>query len=157
MGSIDINGNQLIDYEEFIAATIHLNKLNREDLMMEAFKYFDKDNSGFITQDELMVGCLPTRGVHQRDKRLVDQGNLAARVGDTNLTQAAEMQRCRVVQFSTMPAAKDAAIPKLLQSAQKLLTAERAAGESGRMPAGRPFRACESEQGGTFNPVIKQW
>lgn len=99
MGSIDINGNQLIDYEEFIAATIHLNKLNREDLMMEAFKYFDKDNSGFITQDELMVSCLPTRGVDQRGKGLVDQGNLAARVVDTNLMQAAEgaaMQGCAV-------------------------------------------------------------
>ena len=77
MGSIDINGNQLIDYEEFIAATIHLNKLNREDLMMEAFKYFDKDNSGFITQDELMVGCLATRGVDQRGERLIEQGDLA--------------------------------------------------------------------------------
>ncbi len=55
VGQIDVNGNQLIDYEEFIAATIHLNKLGREDLMMEAFKFFDKDNSGFITEDELFV------------------------------------------------------------------------------------------------------
>uniref|UniRef100_A0A7S2QUB8 Calcium-dependent protein kinase n=1 Tax=Chlamydomonas chlamydogama TaxID=225041 RepID=A0A7S2QUB8_9CHLO len=50
---IDVNGNQKIDYEEFLAATIHLNKLNREEVMVEAFKYFDKDNSGFITRDEL--------------------------------------------------------------------------------------------------------
>ena len=55
VGSIDVNGNQLIDYEEFIAATIHLSKLNREDMMMEAFKHFDKDNSGFITSEELKV------------------------------------------------------------------------------------------------------
>lgn len=58
MEKIDVNGNQKIDYEEFIAATIHLNKLNREELMVEAFKYFDKDNSGFITQEELHVRSL---------------------------------------------------------------------------------------------------
>ncbi len=29
-----MNGNQLIDYEEFIAATIHLNKLNREEVIV---------------------------------------------------------------------------------------------------------------------------
>ncbi len=50
MDSIDVNGNQKIDYEEFLAATMHMNKLNRDDVMMEAFKYFDKDGSGFITK-----------------------------------------------------------------------------------------------------------
>ena len=56
VGLIDVNGNQLIDYEEFIAATIHLSKLNREEVMHDAFKHFDKDNSGFITAEELHVG-----------------------------------------------------------------------------------------------------
>lgn len=55
LDSIDINGDQKIDYEEFIAATMHLNKLNREDLMIKAFKFFDKDDSGFITEDELLA------------------------------------------------------------------------------------------------------
>ena len=40
--------------QEFIAATIHLNKLEREDLMVEAFKFFDRDNSGLITHEELI-------------------------------------------------------------------------------------------------------
>ena len=56
VGLIDVNGNQLIDYEEFIAATIHLSKLNRDEVMHDAFKHFDKDNSGFITAEELHVG-----------------------------------------------------------------------------------------------------
>ncbi len=30
-----------IDYEEFLAATMHLNKLSREENMMAAFEYFD--------------------------------------------------------------------------------------------------------------------
>eukprot|EP00798_Chlamydomonas_sp_ICE-L_P004948 gene4948-34724_t len=50
---LDVDGNNTIDYEEFLAATLHMNKLNREETMMEAFKYFDKDGSGHITKEEL--------------------------------------------------------------------------------------------------------
>ena len=58
MDLIDVNGNQKIDYEEFLAATMHLNKLNREDMLMKAFKHFDSDDSGYITRDELEVRVL---------------------------------------------------------------------------------------------------
>lgn len=51
--NIDANGNQKIDYEEFLAATIHLSKLEKEENMVLAFQYFDTDNSGYITRDEL--------------------------------------------------------------------------------------------------------
>nr|AFK09219.1 calcium-dependent protein kinase [Dunaliella salina] len=56
MDSIDVNGNSRIDYEEFLAATLHLTKLNREEQMINAFKFFDKDESGFITKDEIVRG-----------------------------------------------------------------------------------------------------
>lgn len=46
-----------IDYGEFIAATIHLNKLEREEHLVAAFRYFDKDASGYITVDELQQAC----------------------------------------------------------------------------------------------------
>lgn len=52
---IDANGNQKIDYEEFLAATIHLSKLEKEENMVLAFQYFDTDNSGYITRDELVT------------------------------------------------------------------------------------------------------
>lgn len=42
-----------IDYEEFLAATVNLNYLEKEDTMFKAFSYFDKDASGFITREEL--------------------------------------------------------------------------------------------------------
>ncbi|WZZ37087.1 hypothetical protein YC2023_020488 [Brassica napus] len=42
-----------IDYGEFLAATIHLNKLEKEENLMAAFTFFDKDASGCITFDEL--------------------------------------------------------------------------------------------------------
>jgi len=47
----------MIDYGEFIAATLHLNKVNKEDHLVAAFSYFDKDGNGYITQDELQQVC----------------------------------------------------------------------------------------------------
>lgn len=34
LDKIDVNGNSRIDYEEFLAATMHLSKLNREENMV---------------------------------------------------------------------------------------------------------------------------
>jgi len=49
----DIDNSGTIDYGEFIAATVHLNKLEHEEHLVAAFQYFDKDRSGYITVDEL--------------------------------------------------------------------------------------------------------
>lgn len=54
LNDIDLDGNSKIDYEEFLASTMHYNKLSREENMIAAFEYFDKDKSGYITRDELM-------------------------------------------------------------------------------------------------------
>ncbi|CAA6658453.1 unnamed protein product [Spirodela intermedia] len=43
--------------QAFIAATLHLNKVEREDHLYAAFQYFDKDGSGYITQDEIQKAC----------------------------------------------------------------------------------------------------
>ncbi|KAL6870986.1 hypothetical protein ACP4OV_014834 [Aristida adscensionis] len=53
MEAADADGNGLIDYEEFVTATVHMNKLDREEHLYTAFQYFDKDNSGYITKEEL--------------------------------------------------------------------------------------------------------
>ncbi|CAN6481527.1 unnamed protein product [Victoria cruziana] len=53
----DIDNSGSIDYGEFIAATVHLNKLEREEHLIAAFSYFDKDGSGYITIDELQQAC----------------------------------------------------------------------------------------------------
>ena len=42
----DADGNGTIDYDEFIAATMHMNRMDREDHLYHAFQHFDKDNSG---------------------------------------------------------------------------------------------------------------
>ena len=42
-----------IDYEEFIAATINLNRLEQEAAYQQAFQTFDTDNSGCLSVDEI--------------------------------------------------------------------------------------------------------
>ncbi|KAK7316763.1 hypothetical protein RJT34_00470 [Clitoria ternatea] len=53
MEAADVDGNGTIEYIEFITATMHRHKLERDDQLSKAFQYFDKDNSGYITRDEL--------------------------------------------------------------------------------------------------------
>ncbi|XP_011095398.1 calcium-dependent protein kinase 33-like [Sesamum indicum] len=53
MDAADVDGNGSIDYIEFITATMHRHRLEREENLYKAFQYFDKDSSGFITRDEL--------------------------------------------------------------------------------------------------------
>ncbi|KAI5068048.1 hypothetical protein GOP47_0017043 [Adiantum capillus-veneris] len=53
MEAADVDGNGSIDYTEFITATMHMNKVDKEEHLFSAFQYFDKDRSGFITRDEL--------------------------------------------------------------------------------------------------------
>nr|XP_023917906.1 calcium-dependent protein kinase 10-like isoform X2 [Quercus suber] len=53
----DIDNSGTIDYGEFIAARLHLNKIEREDHLFAAFSYFDKDGSGFVTADEIQKAC----------------------------------------------------------------------------------------------------
>ncbi|CAN6203081.1 unnamed protein product [Urochloa humidicola] len=57
MEAADIDNSGSIDYGEFLAATLHLNKVEREDNLFAAFSYFDKDGSGYITHDELQKAC----------------------------------------------------------------------------------------------------
>ncbi|OMO76806.1 hypothetical protein CCACVL1_15412 [Corchorus capsularis] len=53
MEAADVDGNGTIDYIEFISATMHRYRLERDEHLYKAFQYFDKDNSGYITKDEL--------------------------------------------------------------------------------------------------------
>ena len=56
MDAADVDGDGSIDYQEFLGATIHMSKLNKEEYLLKAFQHFDTDNSGFITRDELIEG-----------------------------------------------------------------------------------------------------
>jgi calcium-dependent protein kinase len=62
----DADGNGTIDYDEFITATMHMNRMDRDEHLYTAFQYFDKDNSGYITIEELEQAL--------REKGLLDEG-----------------------------------------------------------------------------------
>ncbi|PUZ68472.1 hypothetical protein GQ55_2G031600 [Panicum hallii var. hallii] len=78
MEAADIDNSGSIDYGEFLAATLHLNKVEREDNLFAAFSYFDKDGSGYITHDELQKACeeFGIRDTHLEDIiRDIDKNN----------------------------------------------------------------------------------
>ncbi|XVF07481.1 hypothetical protein REPUB_Repub06bG0142900 [Reevesia pubescens] len=79
MQAADIDNSGTIDYSEFIAAMLHLNKIQKEDHLFTAFSYFDKDGSGYITPDELQQACeqFGLQDAHLEDIiREVDQNNV---------------------------------------------------------------------------------
>lgn len=51
--NIDFNNNGHIDYEEFVAAAVNKRKFMNKNVLMLAFNFFDKNNSGEITFDEI--------------------------------------------------------------------------------------------------------
>jgi len=65
----DKDNNVTINYEEFIAATVPLNKIEREEHLMAAFTYFDKDGSGYITVDKLQRAC----GEHNMEDSFLEE------------------------------------------------------------------------------------
>lgn len=80
----DVDNSGTIDYGEFIAAMLHVNKAEKEDYLSAAFSYFDKDGSGYITADELQKAC---EEFGMKDVRLeeiiqeVDQDNVCSSTG----------------------------------------------------------------------------
>ncbi|KAF4367599.1 hypothetical protein CsatB_017769 [Cannabis sativa] len=49
----DVDGNGVLDYGEFVAVTIHLQKMENDEHFKRAFMFFDKDGSGYIELNEL--------------------------------------------------------------------------------------------------------
>lgn len=70
MAIADVDGDGLIDYNEFVAATMHLSKLEKEELLQKAFRQLDKDGSGSISLDEL-AEALKKFGIYDDAKELL--------------------------------------------------------------------------------------
>ncbi|BAT76621.1 hypothetical protein LR48_Vigan01g279100 [Vigna angularis] len=53
MDVADVDGNGVLDYGEFVAVTIHLQRMENDEHFRKAFMFFDKDGSGYIEFGEL--------------------------------------------------------------------------------------------------------
>eukprot|EP00928_Gymnodinium_smaydae_P052793 TRINITY_DN36955_c0_g1_i1.p1 TRINITY_DN36955_c0_g1~~TRINITY_DN36955_c0_g1_i1.p1 ORF type:complete len:688 (-),score=100.60 TRINITY_DN36955_c0_g1_i1:197-2260(-) len=64
---LDTDGNRVIDYTEFLAATFSCRQAFREDVCVAAFALFDEDDSGEITLDEILeaLGAENKRGFNR--------------------------------------------------------------------------------------------
>ncbi|XP_021808351.1 calcium-dependent protein kinase 10 [Prunus avium] len=58
----DVDGNGVLDYGEFAAVTIHLQRMENDEHLRRAFVFFDKDGSGYIELGELREGLLDESG-----------------------------------------------------------------------------------------------
>jgi Ca2+-binding EF-hand superfamily protein len=53
IGKSDFDGNQCINYTEFLSATVDLNKYLSEQKLLAVFRQFDTDNSGQLTPQNI--------------------------------------------------------------------------------------------------------
>ena len=79
--NLDLNNSGFIDYEEFVAAAVNKNIFMRENLLSMAFKFFDKDDSGEITMDEIEMMFKEAvndgkTDVHQALKKIMEEVDL---------------------------------------------------------------------------------
>ena len=74
---VDVDNSGEIDFSEFVTATVNRGALLREDKLKQAFRFYDKDDSGSISIDEIKsvlgVGKAIDDNVWQQVVNEVDQ------------------------------------------------------------------------------------
>ena len=66
--AVDLDGNNCIDYTEFVMATMNEKDLRSNEKLKAAFRLFDKDGSGTISPEEIRK----VLGINSSDKHLAE-------------------------------------------------------------------------------------
>ena len=85
----DSDNNDCIDFNEFIAGAMNLNREQREGDILRAFAYFDKDNNGSLSMEEVQQVCAEYNfGTRAEIGALVEEAdhNQVGREADRNAT-----------------------------------------------------------------------
>ncbi|XP_073317556.1 calcium-dependent protein kinase 10-like [Primulina huaijiensis] len=67
MDVADVDGNGVLDYGEFVAVTIHLQRMENDEHFRRAFMFFDRDGSGYIELHELQEALVDDSGETDND------------------------------------------------------------------------------------------
>jgi len=102
--SLDANQDERVNYTDFLAATLSRRIEVHDDLILDAFARFDKDNSGFITSDDLKsvlsirlagtdVDTMINEADYSRDGKISQEEFIryVKSGGDTVIQQASEL------------------------------------------------------------------
>ncbi|XP_011069346.1 calcium-dependent protein kinase 24-like, partial [Sesamum indicum] len=68
----DCDGNGMLNCEEFVTLAVHLKKISNDDLLHQAFLYFDKNQSGYIEFEDLRESLLDEQFGPTNDQVLQD-------------------------------------------------------------------------------------
>ena len=74
--NLDKNKNNYVGYEEFVRGAIDKNSLLDDKVLNYAFKYFDKDNKGAITIDDIskiFKNHLNTSDINEGLKKIISE------------------------------------------------------------------------------------
>lgn len=55
ISEIDYHGNGMINYTEFLSATVSINKFMTEERLLAIFNQFDTNNTGYITEENITL------------------------------------------------------------------------------------------------------
>ncbi|KAG5602668.1 hypothetical protein H5410_034038 [Solanum commersonii] len=72
MDAADVDGNGMLNCEEFVTMAVHLQRLSNDDHLRHAFLQFDKNKSGFIEFEDLKISLFDDSLAPQNDQVIND-------------------------------------------------------------------------------------
>ncbi|CAN4099115.1 unnamed protein product [Withania somnifera] len=72
MDAADVDGNGMLDCEEFVTMAVHFQRLSNDDHLCHAFLYFDRNKSGFIEFEDLKISLFDDHLAPQNDQVIND-------------------------------------------------------------------------------------